>query len=212
LLTSVIVGIYGNTHIGSGERISAPFEGEGEPNTLGGYLLFILSIVGGLIYYLKEKRLKLIFIFIFLIPTFLFTLSRASYLGAGAALIAFVALTKDKRVVTGALIIVLCTIFLIAFGPPVIKDRIVDTFEQSQYEKLQVQVGGIQLGSSPADRVLTWKSAMKNYFSKSPFLGEGVTGVGFLDGQYVLTLLETGVIGLGVFFMASGEGMEGCTA
>ena len=199
LLTALIVGIYGNTHLGGGERISAPFEGKGEPNTLGGYLLFILSILGGLIYCYREKRPWLISLFIFLVPTFIFTLSRASYLGAIPAVITFVILAKDRRVFIGVLIISLFTVLFVLFGPPVLKDRIMDTFEPSRYEKLQFELAGIKLGSSPADRVLTWKSSIRKYFSKSPFLGEGVTGVGFLDGQYILILLETGVVGLGIF-------------
>ena len=39
-LTAAIVSIVGIAQIPSGERVSAPFEGDiGEPNTFGGYLL-----------------------------------------------------------------------------------------------------------------------------------------------------------------------------
>lgn len=40
---------------------------------------------------------------------------------------------------------------------------------------------------------------MTREFPKKPILGFGVTGVGFLDGQYVLVLLETGIVGLVAF-------------
>src|SRR5207302_6386887 len=48
-LTAVIVSLIGASQIPSGERVSAPFEGkEGEPNTLGGYLLLMLAIASGI--------------------------------------------------------------------------------------------------------------------------------------------------------------------
>src|ERR1043166_4277583 len=47
-LTAAIVSLVGIAQIPSGERVSAPFEGEiGEPNTFGGYLLFHIAIAGG---------------------------------------------------------------------------------------------------------------------------------------------------------------------
>src|SRR5207244_7928876 len=50
LVTCFLVSLFAITQIPSGERASAPFEGEtGEPNTLGGYLVFMLAIVVGLL-------------------------------------------------------------------------------------------------------------------------------------------------------------------
>ena len=44
LITCTIVSLIGISQIPLGGRVSAPFEGaSGEPNTLGGYLLFIIS-------------------------------------------------------------------------------------------------------------------------------------------------------------------------
>ena len=46
LVTWFLVSLFAIAQIPSGERASAPFEGEmGEPNTLGGYLVFMLAIV-----------------------------------------------------------------------------------------------------------------------------------------------------------------------
>ena len=43
-----VISVYAIAQIPSGQRASAPFEGEsGEPNTLGGYLVFIMAIVTG---------------------------------------------------------------------------------------------------------------------------------------------------------------------
>src|SRR5207249_10852191 len=50
LVTCFLISLFAIAQIPSGERASAPFEGEsGEPNTLGGYLVFMLAIVVGLL-------------------------------------------------------------------------------------------------------------------------------------------------------------------
>src|SRR2546427_7672661 len=50
LVTCFLVSLFAIAQIPGGERASAPFEGEtGEPNTLGGYLVFMLAIVVGLL-------------------------------------------------------------------------------------------------------------------------------------------------------------------
>ena len=50
ILTAALVSVIALAQIPSGERVTAPFEGEGggEPNTLGGYLVFMLAILLGL--------------------------------------------------------------------------------------------------------------------------------------------------------------------
>jgi len=198
IFTSLIVGIYGNTHIGRVPRISAPFEGAGEPNTLGGYLLFILSILAGLIYYFRQKRAQILLIFIFLIPTFLFTLSRASYMGLIASLVAFIVLSKDKRVLNWVLSVTMVLIVVFSLGPPVLKERIVDTFTPEATQTLK-RVGPVTLGPSPAARVESWNIRLTQKVPQKPIFGYGITGAGFVDSQYILTLSETGVIGLILF-------------
>ena len=198
IVTAVIVGIFGNTHIGKVDRISAPFEGSGEPNTLGGYLLFILAILGGLIFHYRERRLLFALVFIFLVPTFVFTLSRASYMGFLPALAAFVFLSKDKRVINAILMVFLCSVLLVAFGPKTVRDRVVDTFKPEPQQKLK-QVGTLRLGPSPAARVESWNTVLTKFFPKKPLLGYGTTGIFFLDSQYILVLAETGILGLIAF-------------
>ncbi|MBD3379940.1 MAG: hypothetical protein GF408_05700 [Candidatus Omnitrophica bacterium] len=196
--TSIVVAIYGITHLGSVERISAPFEGEGEPNTLGGYMLFIISLVAGLIYHYRSKRLLLVLMFIFLIPTFVFTLSRASYLGMFAALFAFAGLSRDKRIINASLVLLLLFMGAVVFGPPVLKDRVIGAFKPEESQSLK-KVGAISLGPSPAARIESWQNLIQKRFPKRPLLGWGVTGTEFLDSQYFLVLGETGIVGLGAF-------------
>ena len=194
-LTAFIVGIYGNTHIGQVARISAPFEGAGEPNTLGGYLIFIMSILGGLIYYYSEKRRVLACLFIFLIPTFIFTLSRASYMGAIPALIVFAAITRNKRVFAAIIGITIVSAAFFTLGPPELRERIEGAFKPGPWQEVR-EVMGVSLGPSSAARVESWQRVIKRDLPKSPLFGRGVTGTEFLDGQYILTLIETGIIGL----------------
>lgn len=199
LLTSFIVGIYCNLHLGSGSRMSAPFEGSGEPNTLGGYLLLILSMIGGLVIYDKEHRKILIMLFLFLVPPFLLTLSRASYLGIIPALFCLFSVTRKKIVIVGIFFSVFLFIALIFIGPPMFRDRILGAFEPERNQTIQ-HLGPISLGPSPAARVESWGYVLRDKFPARPLLGYGVTGTSFLDSQYILNLAETGVIGLVIFF------------
>lgn len=198
IITCFIVGIYGNTHIGQVARISAPFEGEGEPNTLGGYLLFVMAIIGGLILYYKRREKLLFFIFLFLVPTFIFTLSRASYLGMIPAIITFTLLSKKRAVMILSATLLLVFFLLVALGPPVLKERVVGAFEPEAAQSLK-SVGPVTLGPSPAARITSWKDVLEKQFPRRPVWGYGVTGGPFLDSQYILALQETGVVGLVLF-------------
>ncbi|MEA3488860.1 MAG: hypothetical protein U9R44_00755 [Candidatus Omnitrophota bacterium] len=199
LITGIIVGIYGNAHIGDVERMSAPFEGTGEPNTLGGYLLFVLSIVGGLIFSYRKRRWILLLIFLFLAPVFMLTLSRASYLGMFASLGAFVLVTRNKKVLGAVILVVILFMLTVAFGPPVIKDRVLGAFQSEESQELK-KVGIVTLGPSPAARVVSYKLILNRYFPQKPILGWGMTAGTFVDSQYFLVLKETGLIGLFLFF------------
>ena len=60
LVVGLIVSFYAISQIPSGLRASAPFEGEsGEPNTLGGYLVFLLAIMTGLLLHVQLVRFAL---------------------------------------------------------------------------------------------------------------------------------------------------------
>lgn len=87
-LTAAIVSVIAVAQIPTGGRVVAPFEGdEGEPNTLGGYLLRITSIAGGL-FLIKDAvsgfshKLALLSLLGLMAVPILFTLSRATWLAA----------------------------------------------------------------------------------------------------------------------------------
>src|SRR5213594_1313781 len=85
LVTCFLISLFAIAQIPSGERASAPFEGEsGEPNTLGGYLVFMLAIVVGLV--LTNGAVAPRFPYLILLVAgsigLMATLSRASFLAA----------------------------------------------------------------------------------------------------------------------------------
>ena len=83
LLTCFIISIFGILQIPGGDRVSAPFEGDrAEPNTLGGYLIFLGAIAGGLFIKTENPKLKslLPILILTIILPLLFTKSRSSYI------------------------------------------------------------------------------------------------------------------------------------
>lgn len=198
-LTCFIVSIIGMLQIPLGGRVSAPFEGEaGEPNTFGGYLVFMGAIAAGL--FSKAEKLKtkqlLGVLLIAIIPPFLFTQSRASYLAfIPAALV--LGLMSERRVISVGLILIALVVSPL-FLPAAVKNRILYTFTQSEIPGRQVKVGNVRLDTSTSARLKAWKTALKAW-TKQPVLGYGVTGYGFLDAQFPRTLAETGILGLLAF-------------
>lgn len=198
LLTCFIASIIGMSQIPQGGRVSAPFEGEeGEPNTFGGYLMFMAVITGGLLMNLKDKKAfrLLILLIIFIIPPFLFTQSRASYLGMLAAVFALALMSERRVIVTGLLFVSL--IISPLFLPSAVRERILFTFTQPE-EAGQIEVGDVRLDTSLSARLVGYQEAVRDWL-KRPVLGYGVTGYKFVDAQFPRVLAETGIIGLMAF-------------
>jgi O-antigen ligase len=198
LLTCFITSMIGIFQIPSGERVSAPFEGEStEPNTFGGYLLFLGAVTGGLLLKSKGSRSKqlLIFLLLAIIAPFLFTQSRASYLGLIVSCFVLGISTRHRIIITGFLVLAL--LLSPFFLPQEVKNRILFTFTQPE-ESGQVRLGEIHLDTSTSARVASLKQIMKDW-PKKPILGYGITGYKFLDSQYPKVLIETGIMGLIAF-------------
>jgi O-antigen ligase len=198
LLTCFIASIIGILQIPGGGRVSAPFEGEiGEPNTFGGYLLFIGVVVAGLLAKTDSSKTKQILavLLLFIIPPFLFTQSRTSYLALIPALMVLGFMADRRIIILGVLMIS----FLVSplFLPTAVKNRIMYTFTQPE-EKGQIQIGNIRLDTSTSARLVSWKEAFQGW-TQHPLIGHGVTGYDFVDAQFPRVLVETGVLGLVAF-------------
>jgi O-antigen ligase len=200
LFTCIVVSFIGIAQIPGGDRVSAPFEGEvGEPNTFGGYLVFMMAIAIGLFLTTNSLRDKLIYggiSAIAFIP-FLFTQSRSSYLAFFPMLFAFVWLSEKRKLII--IILLFMVIFIPLIAPQKVRDRISFTFSQRS-QPGQIQIGGIRLDTSTSARLRSWQGVLRETV-KHPILGFGVTGYYFVDAQYPRVLAETGIIGMISFLL-----------
>ena len=195
LLTGILISIYGMIQIPAGVRVSAPFEGQyGEPNTLGGYLLLLIALVSGLFLTARTEKRKLLYLGmagLFAIP-FIYTLSRTSWLALIPMIGTLLYFSYRKTVLIYFVIVAVAVTIL--FAPQSARDRVLYTFKS--HPTKSIQVAGITLDPSSSDRIVSWQRCLKD-FVNHPLLGYGVTGYGFIDGQYFRTLVEVGLIGLG---------------
>jgi len=198
-LTCFIASIIGAFQIPGGGRISAPFEGDvGEPNTFGGYLLFMGVLAAGLLAKTDNFKIRQILTVFLLciIPPFLFTQSRSSYLAAVPALLVLGFMAERRLIILG----ILAVSFMVSplFLPKAVKNRIMYTFTQPE-EQGQIQIGDLRLDTSTSARLKSWQEALADW-PKHPLLGYGVTGYHFVDAQFPRILVETGILGLIAFF------------
>ena len=198
LLTCFFVSLYSISQIPAGGRATAPFEGVyGEPNTLGGYLVFMMAIVTGLILYLESLpiRVVLVGLLVCILLGLFPTLSRASYVAA-AVLPLSIIVTQWRRpwVVVAAVSAVLIVGLLV---PTSVKERLLFTVEQPR-QSGQVVVGAYRVDTSTSDRIEAWQRSIKQWRTR-PLLGHGVASTWWADAQYVKVLVESGLLGIGTF-------------
>jgi O-antigen ligase len=198
LLTCFIVSCYGLMQIPGGARVSTPFEGQqGEPNTFGGYLIFMGAVALSLVDRLKQARLRLalIALLVLILICLIYTRSRVSYLALVPSYLC-VALFSQRRtyLVMGLIAALTLSPFIL---PPAAKERVTYTFAQP-WQEGQINVFGINLDTSTSARLLSWQKGLRAWL-KRPLLGYGVTGHAFMDAQYIRILVETGMVGLLAF-------------
>ncbi len=203
-IVALFTALYAFIQIPLGGRVTAPFEGQqGEPNTLGGYLILIISVLAGLWTVYRDQRLKIIlpcFIGLLFIP-FLFTLSRSSYLAAIPMFITLFIFSDKKLLLSFLLLVfVLATPFLL---PEKVKERVTETFVPDPgFAQTQV-IGDVGFDSSTSERIYSFKYAIDKW-QQHPVFGWGVTGVGLIDSTYFRLLAETGLMGLFSFLYLIG--------
>jgi O-antigen ligase len=201
LITCVLVSLFGLIQIPSGIRVSAPFEGKtGEPNTFGGYLIFIICLVTGLFLTTPSFKKQILFgflIFFFAVP-FLYTQSRSSYLASIPAMLSFILFTKQRR---WFFLLLIAIGFLLPYiAPDPAKERVAYTFEQGKDRTDVIETMGVKLDTSTSERLRGWRNVFNDWV-KHPFWGYGVSGYHFVDAQYFRVLVETGLVGLLLFFI-----------
>lgn len=200
LLVCGIVCIYALIQVASGGDVAAPFEGSrGERNTLGGYLVLIASVTGGMLFYhdRDKKPYFLIALLAGIIITLLFSLSRSGWSGLLVSYLAlFIIVKKFKYFLVIAVLLAPILPILI---PREAKERFEYTFSEGYAaHRQQIKILGIQLDGSSSARLRSYGLVLKE-ISKHLFLGYGITGFAFIDGQFFRVLSEMGVIGLFTF-------------
>ncbi|MCK5106608.1 MAG: O-antigen ligase family protein [Elusimicrobiales bacterium] len=213
-IVAVIVTIYAlfyyYTSSGYFVRATAPFEApfgspqESEPASLGGYYLILFSVFIAMVsegsWRLARNSLIMI---AFMFPAFMFTFSRASYIGFAVMVMFLFFIARKRRVFMVGLIVtsfIVLSLFPGVYGQ--VKERITMTYKGA-YANVVFDMGStgqIQLEESAALRVKSLSRVVFQKLPKHPFLGWGVTGIGMGDVQYSLLLGETGLIGFFVFF------------
>ncbi|HIE04634.1 MAG TPA: hypothetical protein EYP61_07730 [Candidatus Latescibacteria bacterium] len=199
LATCAVVSVVGILQIPSGGRVTAPFEGEeGEPNTFGGYLVLMLSVVAGLFLTSKSGREKsaLAALILLIVVPFLATRSRGSYVAVVPMVLALLTYSERRAPIVATLVLVmLASPFVL---PKKVIDRIMYTFTQRP-EPGQIRIGNIHLDTSTSARLRSWRDVLVQDWINHPLLGYGVTGYRFLDAQFPRVLIETGMVGLATF-------------
>jgi len=182
-------------------RVSAPFEGpEGEPNTLGGYLVLMLSIVFGIMltYGTNKQKALLGFLALLILLSLAATLSRSSWLALAPMVLTLLYFSDKKMTIILALLITLLISPFIL--PKSVTERVLFTFTQPK-EMGQITVGNVRIDTSTSARFLSWKNVLEKDFIKQPVLGYGITGYRFVDAQFARVLAETGLAGMITFFI-----------
>jgi O-antigen ligase len=199
IVVAIFTGIYASIQIPLGVRVSAPFEGErGEPNTLGGYLILIISVASGLWFTISDKKIKtyLLAIIALLTLPFIFTLSRSSWIAAIPMFIVFFILTDKKVLLVSLLLVFMATAPIIL--PKDVKERVTSTFIPDPNFADTERIGDIGFDSSTSARISSFKYSFRKWREK-PLFGWGVTGVGIIDSMYFRLLAETGTVGIIAF-------------
>ncbi|MBI5185039.1 MAG: O-antigen ligase family protein [Nitrospinae bacterium] len=202
MLTCLVVCIVGLAQIPAGGRVTAPFEGEqGEPNTMGGYLLLIMALNGGLYLHLTIpwiRRLLFWNFFIIILPL-LATGSRGTWMGVPFVYGMWIIFSKKKAtlVVSGLIVALLLPVIV----PKNVKDRFMYTFTQKAAKhRKQAKLGAVALDTSTTARLESMKSIIQDW-QKRPLQGYGVTGYSFVDAQFFKVLIDTGLIGICTFLI-----------
>lgn len=199
LVTCFLVSLYAISQLAEGQRASAPFEGAvGEPNTLGGYLVFMLAITLGLLLTpgALPKRWPFLILLGIGILALMATLSRTSFLAGGAVLLAIMAYASYRKPLLFVMILVILASTPV-WAPDVVKQRIMFTVSQAT-EQGQVKVGRLKIDTSTSDRLRSWERSF-GWWKQSPVWGGGITGGPFMDAMYPRMLVETGLLGVAAF-------------
>lgn len=202
IVTVYAVWYYMNA--GPGARATTPFEvplgkpGESEPASLGGYYLLVFGLIFGVISEMPVRTFAWAFTAMMLMmPAFVFTLSRSSYIGLAFSAAAAVLLSKKRKLfLIGVLVAGVAALVMTPTLSERAKERVETTYTGVYATNtFQTPFGEIRLEESAAMRVRAWQRSVFYWLPKNILIGNGVTGTGLVDAQLPLVIGETGVLG-----------------
>jgi len=210
VITLVAVTIYAYSQFGDPGGVAAPFDWGGrEPASLGGYYLIIYAVIFAFLLHaesIKQRMLSFALI-LFLLPPFVKTLSRASYLAFFPMILTMLLLTRKGKTMLGGMLLLGVLIFPIVFHGLYsdMTRRVMITFTGTHDENFQsYRVGSAKISDQSAlERIKSWRWVVSERFARNPLnmlIGSGVTGLGFIEGQFFLVLGETGILGAVIFY------------
>lgn len=211
-LVAVAVTLYAYYYYansGPNARATAPFEAaignleNAEPASLGGYYLLIFGFLLAMLTEFSGRALVFASLSLaFMLPAFLLTFSRASYLGLLAMVPLLIVFTARRRLfLLGAFILAFLGVSMLPGISGKVMDRIAMTYS-GEYAVRTFEVGGgsLRLEDSAAARVDSLRRVVFEKLPARPLLGWGVTAIGIGDTQYSIVLGEMGLAGFFVFF------------
>jgi len=200
LLVAFIVCVFAlRVSLSTGMRATAPFEGKyGEPNTLAGYLIIIFSLILGLFIYSSSLKEKVFLLGLggLVIPTFIYTQSRAGLLGALGMFLAFFLFSKKAKLSLGIFLIV-----VIGGASLIFPEQVFYRYKYALKGPESIDILGkkINIDESAYARLQSWNNSLR-VWRKYPIIGWGVPGKGVVaDVQYARVLREVGIIGFLIF-------------
>ncbi|MDP2924030.1 MAG: O-antigen ligase family protein [Candidatus Omnitrophota bacterium] len=163
-----------------------------QANVLGGFFLMALFIAIGLWpVYKGQIKLLLSAIIIFTIPAVLFTNSRGAYIAFVSAIVIVGLMAKRFKLIFVSLILI--GLFLMSL-PYLPRD-----IAESVYSSVRIFPGSED--PSWTARLEAWKFYLPQV-ADSPVFGRGMSSIplGYVDNQYMMELLDNGIIGLFCLF------------
>lgn len=153
-------------------------------------------IIGLLLYSSQKQRVVLLGLLAVVIWPFLQTMSRGAWLGLLPVIATLILLTKKRKMVLLATVVILAVLSPILL-PGAVQERARSTFLPGRH--YTVLGKRMAFAESGAIRIEAWKGSIEKWY-KRPLLGYGVPGFGVVgDSQYVRVLREVGIIGFVIF-------------
>lgn len=193
----LVITLYASAQIPTTEvyterRLTAPFEGNPEPSTLGGYLNLMMAILLGVWIHETRRRRKLVLgvICALTLAPLAFTLSRTTYIAFAVMLLLLGAITRRPLFLAISLAGLCFSPFV---APQSVVERMMSTFDSSR-----------PYGFDPSltERVIVWRKALYSLQSQ-PLLGRGVPQQ-ILDSQWARIIIESGLCGLATWVAVMG--------